>query len=294
VIEAVAAGHDEVRASVTHTLAANVENLLLTGTLALNGTGNALGNRLQGNDAANVLRGLDGNDVLDGRGGADILDGGLGNDIYVIAAPGDTVVEGAGAGIDEVHSSVSVTLAANVEVLVLTGALACDGTGNAMGNRLVGNSAVNVLRGLDGADRLEGREGADSLEGGGGDDTLRGGAGADRLSGGLGNDSFVFASPGEGGDVVLDFRNAAGDNDYMQVSAAGFGGGLVAGTACLASQFRTRADNLAQDADDRFIFRSTDQTLWHDSNGSAAGGLTLIADLQSGATLTHADILIVA
>jgi hypothetical protein len=53
-----------------------------------------------------------------------------------------------------------------------------------------------------------------------------------------------------------------------------------------------RADNLAQDADDRFVFRTTDATLWFDSNGSAAGGLTLVADLQAGATVTSADILL--
>ena len=67
---------------------------------------------------------------------------------------------------------------------------------------------------------------------------------------------------------------------------------LVAGTTLAASQFEVRADNLAQDADDRFIFRTTDQTLWFDSNGNAGGGLSEVADLQASAVLTAANILI--
>ena len=81
-------------------------------------------------------------------------------------------------------------------------------------------------------------------------------------------------------------------HDALSVSAAGFGGGLAAG-ALAASQFQNRADNLAQDATDRFVFRTTDATLWFDSNGSGAGGLTLLADLQAGVALTSADILLI-
>jgi hypothetical protein len=50
---------------------------------------------------------------------------------------------------------------------------------------------------------------------------------------------------------------------------------------------------LAQDADDRFIFRTTDQTLWYDADGSGSGAALMIADLQAGATMTNLDILIV-
>jgi hypothetical protein len=44
-----------VRSSITWTLGANIENLVLTGTAAINGTGNSLANRITGNSAANVL-----------------------------------------------------------------------------------------------------------------------------------------------------------------------------------------------------------------------------------------------
>ena len=63
-------------------LAANVENLLLTGTGAIKGTGNASDNILTGNSAANTLTGNAGNDTLDGKAGADLLIGGTGNDTY--------------------------------------------------------------------------------------------------------------------------------------------------------------------------------------------------------------------
>jgi hypothetical protein len=58
------------------------------------------------------------------------------------------------------------------------------------------------------------------------------------------------------------------------------------------SQFQSRIDKKAQDNDDRFIFRTTDNTLWFDANGKQQGGLTMLARLESDATLTFHDIFI--
>ncbi|SMD13131.1 parallel beta-helix repeat (two copies) [Fulvimarina manganoxydans] len=158
------AGHDVVISSLNFTLPANVEDLMLVGA-AIRGTGNGMDNFIVGNSLANELEGLDGQDILDGFEGTDILNGGDGNDIYYVDNVGDRIIEkdhaGAG-GIDTVYSSVSYTLADQVENLKLTGTADLDATGNTEDNELVGNS---------GANRLDGQSGADVMTGLGGDDS---------------------------------------------------------------------------------------------------------------------------
>jgi Ca2+-binding RTX toxin-like protein len=171
VVEAANGGNDTVISTISYTLGDNVENLTLAGDAALNGTGNALANRLIGNGAANVIKGLAGNDYLDGAGGADSLYGGLGDDIYVIRSSAAKVIEQAKEGMDTVVSSVAYTLGANVENLRLDGTANINGTGNADDNRIIGNAGVNVLTGLAGNDYLDGAGGLDTLIGGKGDDT---------------------------------------------------------------------------------------------------------------------------
>jgi len=91
-------GTDSVQSSVTYGLGANMENLQLTGTEAINGTGNILNNILSGNVAVNTLTGNDGNDTLDGNAGNDGLSGGNGSDTYLFRRTDgiDTVTETAG------------------------------------------------------------------------------------------------------------------------------------------------------------------------------------------------------
>src|SRR6185503_1337604 len=114
-------GVDTVRSSVSYTLGANLENLILTGT-ALSGTGNGLDNTIFGSD---------GNNTLNGAGGADNMRGGLGNDTYIVDELGDTVIETDPAGgTDTVRSSISFILGTNVENLILTGGAAINGSGN--------------------------------------------------------------------------------------------------------------------------------------------------------------------
>ena len=140
--------------------------------------------------AANVLTGQSGNDVLDGGRGPDTMVGGLGDDTYVVADPGDVVIELAGEGVDTIQSGVAYALPANVEDLTLTGTASINGTGNALNNRLTGNL------------------GANALNGGAGDDVLDGGSGADTLIGGTGNDRYVVAAEG---DVVTELANEGTD-----------------------------------------------------------------------------------
>jgi Ca2+-binding RTX toxin-like protein len=161
---------DHVSASLGFTLGANLEQLTLTGSLSIGGTGNALANRLTGNGAANRLAGAAGadtliggagDDTLDGGSGADSMTGGAGNDRYTVDAGGDLVIEAAGGGTDQVDSRIGWRLGSQVENLRLTGSAAIDGSGNSLANRLEGNAAAN---------RLDGGAGVDTLVGGAGDD----------------------------------------------------------------------------------------------------------------------------
>ncbi|MBI5317275.1 MAG: putative Ig domain-containing protein [Nitrospirae bacterium] len=235
---------DSVTSSVSYTLSPNVENLVLTGSAAINGTGNDQDNVLTGNSAANVLT------------------GGAGNDTYVVGSS-DTVVEGAGEGTDAVISTVTHSLGANVENLTLLGLSSASATGNVLDNVLNGllNLGGNTLTGGAGNDTyiigagdavvevanggidtvqsllthslganvehltlaglgavngtgnslnntITGNSANNVLSGAGGDDQLRGGLGNDTVNGGSGNDTFLFGR-GDGQDLVQDNSGTA-------------------------------------------------------------------------------------
>ena len=76
-------GIDTVMASASYVLSFGIENLVLTGSGPIAGTGNGSDNVLVGNGASNTLVGSFGNDTLDGGAGNDLLDGSNGNDTYL-------------------------------------------------------------------------------------------------------------------------------------------------------------------------------------------------------------------
>ncbi|WP_338923396.1 putative Ig domain-containing protein [Pseudomonas silesiensis] len=229
---------DTVQASVSWTLGANLENLVLTGVSDIDGTGNERRNFITGNAA---------NNVIDGAAGADSMSGGDGNDTYYVDNADDTVIETSNSagpgGIDSVHSNLAAyTLANNVEHLYVDSAGAANGTGNGQDNTLFAGAGNNVLDGREGndtvsfertvsgvtanlstsaqqntlgsgldtlkffenltgsayADSLSGNSAANVLNGGAGNDTLVGGSGDDRLIGGAGTDTL---SGGTGADT---------------------------------------------------------------------------------------------
>jgi Ca2+-binding RTX toxin-like protein len=206
-------GIDIVKSSVSFSLAVldNVEKLTLTELGNVNATGNALANALTGND---------GNNRLDGLGGKDTMVGGKGDDTYVVDSSTDVVTESIannkGGGIDKVESSVTFSLAsrANIENLTLTGLANVNGTGNALGNVLIGNSGINKLDGGAGNDVMSGNGGNDALIGGAGDDVIDGGAGADNMRGGAGNDRYFIDDVG---DVVNEEANTSSGDSVSAV-----------------------------------------------------------------------------
>jgi Ca2+-binding RTX toxin-like protein len=218
VIENPGEGNDTIITNkATYSLAAlpNVENLTYTGTVAAKLTGNAADNQITGGKA---------NDTIDGGAGADTMSGGKGADTYIVDDVNDKVIEATNAGVDTVKWSVSFTLGANVEKLVLTGTDAIDGTGNNLNNTITGNSAANTLTGGSGVDNLIGGAGDDHLFGGNGNDLLTGGAGADVMSGGAGADRFDFNSVAEIGlggsrDQVIDFTHNSDKLDLSTIDA---------------------------------------------------------------------------
>jgi Ca2+-binding RTX toxin-like protein len=183
VTEALNQGTDTVESSVTFTLGSNVENLILTGTANINGTGSSANNMLVGNSGANQLDAGSGNDSLDGGGGNDKLQGGGGDDT-VTGGMGDDLL-GAGSGNDV----------------------------------LDGGDGVDTLDGGSGNDILDGGAGNDSLSGGSGADQISGGTGNDSLTGGSGNDLYSF-SRGDGQDTINDSDSLQGNQDTLRFGTA--------------------------------------------------------------------------
>lgn len=146
-------GEDSLLAEVSVRLPDEVENLTLEGSDDLSGTGNDLDNVITGNDGDNTLAGGDGDDLVAG---------GAGDDTYIVTDEGDVVVEEADGGEDRIVATVSFTLPDDVEILVLAGRDAIDGTGNDLDNEIFGNAGANLL---------DGGAGLDAFEGGRGDDT---------------------------------------------------------------------------------------------------------------------------
>ncbi|MBF7144789.1 MULTISPECIES: putative Ig domain-containing protein [Pseudomonas] len=290
---------DTVKASVSWTLGANVEYLVLTGPSAIDGTGNELRNFITGNAAANVL---------DGGAGADSLTGGDGSDTYYVDNADDSVIETntnmITGGNDTVYSSLATyTLTANVENLVINTDLAANGIGNALDNLLVSGAGNNVLDGRDGIDtvsyatalagvtvglsttaqqntqgagldtlkyieNLIGSQFGDTLTGSGGANTLDGGDGNDTLNGGAGNDVLI----GGGGADAL--TGGSGADTYLFKALSDLGLGIQADTVYgFKSVEGDTLDlsgvdaNSATDAHESFTFIGTEAFSTSDATG---------------------------
>ncbi|BAG03998.1 unknown protein [Microcystis aeruginosa NIES-843] len=173
VIEALNQGTDTVQAAISYTLPNNVENLLLTGTGNLNGTGNALNNQITGNSGNNNLNGAagtdtliggTGNDSLNGAAGIDTLTGGVGTDIFIFQfsqstsaaldrvtdfAIGDDKIDLLSQAGGAINAPVAFTRAANsttTNINTIVTNVFTDANGATAGNQALGTNSAALVR----------------------------------------------------------------------------------------------------------------------------------------------------
>ncbi|MBI4922372.1 MAG: S8 family serine peptidase [Devosia nanyangense] len=260
-------------------------NFTVTGGIE-NAVGGDGADRLTGNSSSNKLLGWRGNDTLSGSSGNDTLKGGAGKDSLDGGTGTDT------ADYSDKTKQVIVTLNGATAVNVTVNGVAEDSIKNV--ERLIGGSASDKLTGDGLANLLTGNNGNDTMGGGSGIDTLTGGAGKDSLTGGSGADRFVFnakLSATTNVDTIKDFVH---NSDIIALdNAVMVGLGLTTGALSSAKFYAHAGATHGHDTSDRIVYDSTSGKLYYDSNGSASGGVTLIAVLTTHPTLDAGDFLIV-
>jgi Ca2+-binding RTX toxin-like protein len=287
-------GLDTVYSSVSYGIAGQfIEGLRLTGTDAINATGNGLDNEIAGNSAANVLDGGTGTDTLIGGGGDDryFTRVGYGNASGVNEH--DVVIEEDGEGTDTVEAmSGGAVLSDHVENLVLHSW--GDGYGNALANHMTGSAEQNRLDGGAGDDTLLGGGGLDLLSGDAGEDTIDGGEGNDRiyaqgggddiLIGGAGLDKFYQSTTAGGVDSILDFTPG---EDKILINTTHYHASLLRSFS--AGNFREGTE--AQDSDDRILYDRPTGRIFFDADGAGGAAAVFFAEVRDWTLLTHADFL---
>jgi Ca2+-binding RTX toxin-like protein len=211
--------------------------------------------------------------TMRGYAGADTLVGSSRNDTFYVDNKGDKVVEASTKStLDEVITSISYALGANVENLSSSGSSAVFLTGNSLNNDIDGNAGKNTLKG------------------GTGNDSLDGGAGNDTLVGGLGKDVFVFSdklSKLTNIDTVTDFSVR---DDTILLDNAIFT--KLTRTGALNKSFYT-VSAVAKDGNDYILYDAKTGYLRYDADGSGKGASVIFAKLKPGLALTHADFYVV-
>ncbi|ALN72223.1 family 16 glycosylhydrolase [Aureimonas sp. AU20] len=224
IVELGGGGIDTVRSEVSYTLPGFVENLTLTGSANIAGTGNGQSNIITGNSGDNVLAGLGGNDILTGGAGRDtfvfgkdsgsdiITDfeagPGMGDVVRLDASPFATFADVKGA-MSQVGSDVYLALSP-YDTLVFRNHkiadFAADDFKLPAQPPVSAGYSTNVI-GTAGADRLVGSGSNNLLDGKGGDDILIGGRGDDTYRAYATGKLTIVEKAGEGIDTVETYGN---------------------------------------------------------------------------------------
>ncbi len=138
--------------------------------------------------------------------------------------------------------------------------------------------------------KLVGTKYDDWLTGNSSNNVIEGGDGQDELTGGGGADIFVYKDPTHGKDRIVDFSS----NDLLQISAAGFGGGLSASMTLDGSSFISGSSPSATSNKATFLFNTGNKTLSFDRDGTGSGSALEIATFTNGYSLHSDQIDIVA
>ncbi|BAY64587.1 hypothetical protein NIES22_46860 [Calothrix brevissima NIES-22] len=256
---------------------------------------------LRGN---NTVNGGDGNDSIACRSGG-MLNGGRGDDTFSYfdsaseipsAVVSITIDGGTGQDYLEVNygyakSGITMTWDAIANQGTITNSNSIVNFLNIERLNLNGTKYDDTLLGGNGDDILVGGTSVDdddSILDDYGNDILIGGNGNDSLTGTGGDDTFVFNNYNEGIDTIFLFNP---NNDLIQVSANGFGGGLSP-SVLLFSQFAI--GTAASQESQRFIYDNNTGALYFDQDGNATGFTQVqFAQLSQELSLSANNFLVV-
>ena len=291
VVEKNAEGTDLVLSSINYSLGNYVENLTLTGSGNINGTGNSLANIINGNAGDNILTGGLGVDTLIGNGG---------NDTFVVNLTATGALEDkitAGLGIDTIQLTGNAYVSLIAKTLVVgstienydisaTGTSLLHVNGNAFANTIIGNTADNSLKGMAGNDNLSGGDGNDLLVGGLDSDTLTGGAGIDTF---WFDKTFGISNI----DTITDFTSGSDILQFSRVAAGLSTVGALGQLTATDSRFEANATGIASTADVRLLYNTTTGELAYDSDGSGLATANVLEVLASAPSVSASDIWLV-
>lgn len=177
-------------------------------------------------------------------------------------------------------------------------------------NLITGSPEPDILLGFDGNDTINANGGNDVLIGGGDDDTLNGGvgndrllgdsgndqldggAGADTLRGGIGSDRFLFRNASNANDRIVDFNTGLdriGLDHEIFAGLGPVGSVLAAGKFHIGNNATTPGQRIIYDPDTT----ANIGTLFYDSNGSGAGGKTILCKLEDGLAMHAANFFVI-